>query len=328
MQICATTGPIVFPQQQSCNPGKRKGRSSITTAAGDFGSSTLSVWDRHTGTSFLVDTGADVSVFPASAADKHTRAPSGTLTAANASKIKTWGQRTLTFNLGKGRTYQQDFYVADVTRPILGANFFIAHNVAIDLRGRRLIDFNHGDTFSTMSEPNANILSGLSLAPSNSFEKLLQKFPDIQTPHFEPQMNKHGVEHYIITESPPTHSRPRRLPADKLSVAKDEFQKLEQAGIVRRSNSPWSSPLHIVPKASGGWRPCGDYRQLNAATVDDKYPLPHIQDFNSQLAGSKIFSKIDLVRGYYQIPMATDSTLKPQLQPLSDCGSFFECHLV
>ena len=172
------------------------------------------MWDRHTGTSFLVDTGADVSVFPASAADKHTRAPSGTLTAANGSKIKTWGQRTLTFNLGKGRTYQQDFYVADVTRPILGANFFIAHNAAIDLRGRRLIDFNHGDTFSTMSEPNANILSGLSLAPSNSFEKLLQKFPDIQTPHFEPQMNKHGVEHYIITESPPTHSRPRRLPAD------------------------------------------------------------------------------------------------------------------
>ena len=161
-----------------------------------------------------------------------------------------------------------------------------------------------------MSEPNANILSGLSLAPSNSFEKLLQKFPDIQTPHFEPQMNKHGVEHYIITKSAPTHSRPRRLPADKLSVAKDEFQKLEQAGIVRRSNSPWSSPLHIVPKTSGGWRPCGDYRQLNAATVDDRYPLPHIQDFNSQLAGSKIFSKIDLVRGYYQIPMATDSIPK------------------
>ena len=268
------------------------------------------MWDRHTGTSFLVDTGADVSVFPASAADKHTRAPFGTLTAANGSKIKTWGQRTLTFNLGKGRTYQQDFYVADVTRPILGANFFIAHNVAIDLRGRRLIDLNHGDTFSTMSEPNANILSGLSLAPSNSFEKLLQKFPDIQTPHFEPQVNKHGVEHYIITESPPTHPRPRRLPADKLSIAKDEFQKLEQAGIVRRSNSPWSSPLHIVPKASGGWRPCGDYRQLNAATVDDRYPLPHIQDFNSQLAGSKIFSKIDLVRGYYQIPMATDSIPK------------------
>ncbi|KAL8561234.1 hypothetical protein ACOMHN_024490 [Nucella lapillus] len=85
---------------------------------------------------------------------------------------------------------------------------------------------------------------------------------------------------------------------------------MEQMGIIRRSKSPWSSPLHVVPKAGGQWRPCGDYRQLNDATKDDCYPLPHIQDFNNILTGCKIFSKIDLVRGYHQIPMAPSSVAK------------------
>ena len=56
--------------------------------------------------------------------------------------------------------------------------------------------------------------------------------------------------------------------------------------------------------------PCGDCRRLNEATTDDRYPLPHTQNFNSCLAGSCIFSKIDLIRGYHQIPMVTGSIPK------------------
>jgi hypothetical protein len=50
----------------------------------------------------------------------------------------------------------------------------------------------------------------------------------------------------------------------------------------------------MAPKGKG-WHPCGDYQRLNVALIPDKYPVPHIQDFVSNLAGSTIYSKVDLI---------------------------------
>jgi len=86
-------------------------------------------------------------------------------------------------------------------------------------------------------------------------------------------------------------------------TATAEFENMERLGIIRRSNSPWTSPLHIAPKPGGGWRPCGDYRWLNDATVPDRYPVAYIQDFSAHLSDSVVFSKVDLVRGYHHVPV-------------------------
>jgi hypothetical protein len=120
----------------------------------------------------------------------------------------------------------------------------------------------------------------------------------------------HGIEHEIITTGQPIRCRPRRQNPEKLAIAKAEFRFLVEMGIASRSNSPWASPLHITPKPNGGWRPCGDFRRLNAVTVPDSYSVPRIHDFANGLAGRKWFSKVDLVKGYHQVPIKLEDQPK------------------
>jgi hypothetical protein len=109
------------------------------------------------------------------------------------------------------------------------------------------------------------------------------------------------VHHIDTGSSAPVFARTQLLDPEKHRIAAEEFLAMEKAGITRCSNSPWSSTLHLVHKKDESWRPCGNYRHLNAITIPDRYPLPNmLQSLNDRRAGCTVFSKIDLVKAYHQ----------------------------
>lgn len=101
----------------------------------------------------------------------------------------------------------------------------------------------------------------------------------------------------------PVNAWTRWLAPECLHTSRQEFDHMLELGIIRPTSSNWSSPLNKVPKRSSNWSICGDYRALNNSSVPDCYPTPHIQDFSASLHVTTIFSQIDLVTAYYQIPV-------------------------
>jgi hypothetical protein len=212
-----------------------------------------------------------------------------------------------------GRRFKWTFLIAAVEQPLLGGDFLKHHRLVVDLANRCLAD---ADTAQRIVVGEAATAGGLAAVQASSpqpppqLRNLLQQFPAVvNAPGSLPPV-KHKVTHAIVVTGRPVTAKFWRLDAAKLAASKQEFLKMEAEGVIRRSSSAGASPLHMVPKKDGSWRPCGDYRQLNAATVPDLYPVPNIADMSAKLAGCSVFSKLDLRKGYYQIPVAAEDVEK------------------
>ena len=260
---------------------------------------------------WLIDGGASLSIVPPTTTQRANGPTESVLQAANGSKIKCYGRTQEEVNLGD-RTYICDLVIADVTQPILGSDFLASSYLAPNHRDQCLIDLNDLSIIEASPAPLEESL-GISFVAEgvDPFSRLLDgKYAHLSNPSFTPVEPKHGIFHRIPTTGRPCQSKARRLAPDKLAIAKKEFEKLCQLGICERGKSEYASPLLVVNKADGGHRVCGDYRRLNTRTEDDKYPVRTLADFNANLAGKKIFSKIDLLKGYHQIPVHPDDVGK------------------
>lgn len=146
--------------------------------------------------------------------------------------------------------------------------------------------------------------------------KLVSDYSDI----FHIEGNKltftNKVKHTIKTmDEIPVYTKTYRYPEIHRQEVRTQIQNMLDQNIIRPSNSPWSSPIWIVPKKLDAsmkrkWRIVIDYRKLNEKTIGDRYPLPNINDLLDKLGRCQYFSTLDLASGFHQIEMAEEDIPK------------------
>ncbi|KAL7724489.1 hypothetical protein ACLKA6_007318 [Drosophila palustris] len=144
---------------------------------------------------------------------------------------------------------------------------------------------------------------------SEDLEPELKGFLEAELALFEGlQGVSHIAEHKIrLKDDKPLKQRYYPKNPAMQRVIDEQVNELIQAGAIEPSRSPHSAPIVLVKKKTGDWRMCIDYRQLNAHSIPDAYPVPRINHILERLRHARFISTLDLKQGYWQIPMAADS---------------------
>ena len=110
-----------------------------------------------------------------------------------------------------------------------------------------------------------------------------------------------------LTDDTPIRFKPRRLPEPVANEIERQCDELLKLGVIEFSRSPYSAPILPIVKKDQTIRMCLDYRALNKVTKSDSFPVPNMGDLVFGLKGTEFFTSLDLVKGYYQVPLHPDS---------------------
>ena len=154
---------------------------------------------------------------------------------------------------------------------------------------------------------------------------LTQRYPDVFTdmPR-ETDVIQHRVQ---LTDDTPIRCHPYPLPYAMREELLNEVYSMLEMGVVRPSTSPYASPIVMVKKKDGSNNVCVDFSKLNKITELDPEPMTTAEDLSRQLSGKKYLSKIDLTKGYWQIPVALEDVYKTAFVTQDGQYEFYGCHL-
>lgn len=167
-------------------------------------------------------------------------------------------------------------------------------------------------TFTTIKQNLKNLrFSHCNKEEYNAIRNLCFQYRDIFYCEGTPLTFKNQIKRHInLTDETPLFTKTYRYPAVHKQEVNSQINKMLESGIIHNSNSPWSSPIWIVPKKldASGIKKCLiviDYRKLNEKTIDDKFRLPNISDILDKLGKAQYFSTLDLANGFHEIELNT-----------------------
>jgi hypothetical protein len=125
-----------------------------------------------------------------------------------------------------------------------------------------------------------------------------------------PKRRPHDLQIRLREGAKPFHTTPYRVTPLEDEEMQRQLRVLADGGWITDSHSPFAAPMIFVKKADGSLRLCVDFRPLNADTLKDRYPLPHMEDLLNEVHGSSHFTKLDLKSGYHQMRLRKEDREK------------------
>uniref|UniRef100_A0A3B3HH25 Gypsy retrotransposon integrase-like protein 1 n=1 Tax=Oryzias latipes TaxID=8090 RepID=A0A3B3HH25_ORYLA len=236
-------------------------------------------------TVFKIDTGADVTAVSETLYKEgqfgKLEKPTKVLRGPGGSRLQVQGMFTANLHKNNKNTKEDIYVVKGLSMPLLSGTAAIALQLVARVENIIL------DSTATVKREFPRLFSGLG--------KMEGEYNIVLKPNAQPF----------------SLSTPRRISLPLMPKVKEELTRMEQQGVISKVDQPteWCAPMVVVPKRTGRVRICTDLTELNKSVLREKHPLPSVENTLGQLAGAKVFSKLDANAGFWQIPLSKDSSL-------------------